>query len=344
MTVGASDVDQAQQAEAGGSSVPSAAPIRLRRFLPAYLPSLVAFLNRSFTGHRHYAPITEADFAERVLVQRGFDPGGLILGMQEGQVVGAVHAIKPPASLPANRSAEARHHIVWLAVASEARQQRLGTRLLSAAENYLYYCPVYFAADNAPFYGIQERLWAPWYGSTESMAISAVNDRELVAWLNKRGYQVSNPGDVTLAASLHDRERPEDPGLEARGLRLVMIDERSPWPGDEPVYQLRAWGENAGRRYQGLVVADGNRAVGSIVWYPMPDPTIAALAWIGLERQYRGLRFGSFLLDRALAEMANRGYISVEVHAHSKDNAEAFSLFKRRGFSVIDYWVNLVKT
>lgn len=339
---GASNVGQAQRADAGHTD--TASLVRLRHFLPAYLPALVGFLNRAFAGHRHYAPITEADFAERVLVQPGFDPRGLILAVRGDEVLGGVHAIKPPPSIPANRSWEARHHVAWLAVAPEAREQRLGTRLLNAAENYLYYCPMYFAAQNAPFYGIQERLWAPWYGSTESMAISAVNDRELVAWLNKRGYQVSNPGDVTMSASLHDQERPQDPGLEQRGLRLVMIDERSPWNGDEPVYQLRSWGANAGRRYQGLVVADGNRAVGSIVWYPMPDPTIAALAWIGLERQYRGLRFGSFLLDRALAEMANRGYISVEVHVHSKDSAEAFSLFKRRGFSVIDYWVNLVKT
>lgn len=334
----ATDVNRAQADSA------TAQPITLRRFLPAHLPSLVAFLNRAFAGHRHYAAINEADFAERVLAQPGFDGRGLILGVREGEVVGAVHAIKPPPSIPASRAWEARHHIAWLAVAPEARGQRLGSRLINAAENYLYYCPMYFAAQDAPFYGIKERLWVPWYGSTESMAISAVNDRELVAWLNKRGYQVSNPGDVTLAASLHDRERPADPGLDARELRLAFIDERSPWQGDEPAYQLRAWGENAGRRYQGLVVADGNRAVGSIVWYPLPDPTIAALAWIGLERQYRGLRFGSFLLDRALAEMANRGYLSVEVHVHSKESAEAFSLFKRRGFAVIDYWVNLVKT
>lgn len=344
-TVSAYDVNQTQVEAAGDNAATRpAARVTLRHFLPGYLPSLIAFLNRAFAGHRHYAPIREADFAERVLAQPAFDPRGLILGMADNLVVGAAHAIKPPAALPANRAAEARHHVAWLAVAPEARGQSLGTRLLNAAENYLYYCPMYFAAHNAPFYGIQERLWAPWYGSTESMAISAVNDRELVSWLNKRGYQVSSPGDVTLSASLHDRERPEDPGLAERGLRLVMIDERSPWEGDEPVYQLRAWGHNAGRQYQGLVVADGNRAVGSIVWYPMPDPTIAALAWIGLERQYRGIRFGSFLLDRALAEMASRGYISVEVHVHSKDNAEAFSLFKRRGFQVIDYWVNLVKT
>lgn len=316
----------------------------LRRFAPSYLSALTAFLNQAFTGHRHYAAITEADFAERVLVRPEFDARGLILATYGERVVGAVHAIKPPAIGSAARSAEHRHHIAWLVVDPAYRKARLGSRLLRAAEDYLYYCPIYFAAQNAPFYGIVDRLWAPWYGSTESMAISAVNDRELVAWLGRRGYQVSSPGDVTLSASLPGREQPTDPGLEARNLRLVPIDERSPWQGDEPVYRLRAWGCNGGRRYQGFVVADGDRAVGSVVWYPMPDPKIAALAWINLERQYRGLRFGSYLLDRSLAEMVARDYLSVEVHVHTKDQPEAFSLFRRRGFEVIDYWVNLVKT
>lgn len=316
----------------------------LRHFNAYYLSALTAFLNQSFAGHRHYTAISEAEFAERVLERPEFDARGLILATDGEQIAGAVHAIKPPAIVSANRSFEPRHHIVWLAVDPGYRKARLGSRLLSAAENYLYYCPIYFAAQNAPFYGILERLWAPWYGSTESMAISAVNDRELVAWLGKHGYLVNNPGDVTMSAKLHDRERPDNPDLEARDLRLVPIDERSPWQGDEPVYQLSAWGYNGGRKYQGLVVADGDHAVGSVVWYPMPDPTIAALAWIGLERRYRGLRFGSYLLDRALVEMANRGYLTVEVHVHTKDSPEAFSLFRRRGFEVIDYWVNLVKT
>lgn len=319
-------------------------PITLTTFSPSHLPALVAFLNRVLAGHRHWAPITEADFAERVLVQPGFDPKGLILAWAEQQVVGGIHAIKPAPAMPSHRDAEPRHHIAWLAVEPGYRSQRVGYRLLDAAENYLYYCPVYFAAQNTPFYGIQERLWVPWYGSTERMGVSALNDKELVAWLGRRGYLVVNAGDVSMAASLHGRERPEDPGLAGRGLRLVTITEREPWLGDEPFYQLRAWSYNGGRQYQGLVVADGDRAVGSIVWYPLPDAETAALGWIGLERPYRSLRFGSYLLDRALVEMANRGYLRVEVHVHSKDNVEAFSLFRRRGFSVIDYWVNLVKT
>jgi GNAT superfamily N-acetyltransferase len=149
-----------------------------------------------------------------------------------------------------------------------------------------------------------------------------------------------------MVASLHDRSDPPDPGLARCGLSLVAIDEQSPWTGDEPSYRLRNWGRNGGRAYQGLVVADGDRAVGSVVWYPLPDPDrkTAALAWLGLERHYRGLRFGSYLLDCALAEMARQGYQDVEVHVHAKISPEAYGMFRNRGFDVIDYWVNLVKT
>ena len=318
-------------------------PITLTVFHPQHVPALVTFLNRVLAGHRHWAPLTEADFIERVVDQPAFDPKGLILAWADGQVVGGIHAIKP-SQIPAYEALEPRHHIAWLAVEPGYRQTRVGSQLLEAAESYLYYCPVYFAAQTTPFYGIIEKLWVPWYGSTERMGVSATHDKELVEWLGRRGYHAVNPGDVSLIANLHGRERPLDPGLAARNLRAVMIHEGAPWVGDEPFYHLRGWGRNGGRQYYGLVVADGERAVGSAVWYPLPDGLTAALAWIGLERRYRGLRFGSYLLDRALVEMANRGYLYVEVHVHMRDNPEAFGLFRNRGFSVIDYWVNLVKT
>ncbi len=318
--------------------------ITLTTFAHAHLPALVEFLNRVLAGHRHWAPITQAEFAERVLAQPGFDPAGLILAWAGGQVVGGVHAIKPAPHLASHWTSEPRHHIAWLAVDPAFRGERTGSRLLREAEDYLYYCPAYFAAQSTPFYGIIERLWVPWYGSTERMGVSAVKDAALVAWLSCRNYVVVDPGDVSMLASLHQRERPVDPGLAGRGLSIVPVSQSAPWTAEEPLNRLRTWGTNGGREYGGLVVADGQRAVGSVVWYPLPDDETAALAWIGIERPYRGLRFGSYLLDRALAEMAHRGYLAVEVHVHSKDNPEAFSLLRRRGFEVIDYWVNLVKT
>jgi ribosomal protein S18 acetylase RimI-like enzyme len=239
---------------------------------------------------------------------------------------------------------EERHYIAWLAVDPEFRGSGLGNRLLKAAEDYLYYCPVHFAWETTPFYGIIERLWVPWYGSTERMAISAVRDKELIAWLGRHSYVPVDPGDISLAAMLHHRERPADPGLACRGLRCVAISERSPWEGTEAGQLLARWGHNKGRPYHGLVMAKGEHAIGNIVWYPLPDGLTCALAWLGIERQYRGLRFGSYLLDRALAEMASRGYLYVEVHVHTRRNVEALAMYKHRGFQVIDYWVNLVKT
>ena len=320
------------------------AHISLATFTPAQLPALVEFLNRALAGHRHWTPITPADFAERVLDQPAFDPLGLILAWSGDRVVGGVHAIKPRPTLPIYAALDPRHDIAWLAVAPECRGQGVGNRLLQAAENYLYYCPIHFAGQTTPFYGIAERLWVPWYGSTERMGVSAVNDVALVDWLGRRGYQVVHPGDVSMAATLHGRERPQDPGLAAHGLQLEPINERSPWTGDEPFYRLRGWGHNGGQPYQGLVVVGDGRAVGSVAWYPLPDNLTAALAWLGLERRYRGLRFGSYLLDRALVEMAHRGYLYVEVHVHTRDNPEAFAMFRHRDFQVIDHWVNLVKT
>lgn len=321
-------------------------PIQLATFTPALLPSLVAFLNNVLSGHRHWVPIRERDFRERVLDRSAFDPQGLILAVADGVVVGGVQAIKPIPIQPAYQGIEPQHHIAWLAVAPDCRGRGLGEQLLRAAEDYLYYCPTYFAGQYVPCYGILESLWAPWYGSTERMGISATQDSDLIAWLSSRSYQVVNPGDVSMLASLHDRARPQDPGLARCGLSLRSINERSPWTGEEPSQRLRTWGRNGDRPYQGLVAVDSDRAVGSVVWYPLPDPGggTAALAWLGLERCYRGLRFGSYLLDCALLEMRRQAYRNVEVHVHTKSSPEAHGMFRNRGFVVIDYWVNLVKT
>lgn len=329
--------------------------MNLKTYTPDQLSALVAFLNQELACHRHWSPISEADFHERVLDQPVFDPRGLILAWEGDRLVGGVHALRPPEPTPLYRAHEPRHTIAWLAVTPDARRHGIGGRLLEAAQDYLYYCPVYFAGHAAPLYGIIEKLWVPWYGSTERMGLSAVDDKEPIEWLRRRGYQVVRPGDVSMMLQLgQDRPRPQDPGLAAHGLHVDFITQRSPWTGDEPFYRLRGWGQNGGREYHGLVVSEtdaagenragGEHAVGTCVWYPLPDQETAALALFGVDNPYRGLRFGSYLLDRALVEMANRGYLCVEVHVHTKEHLEGYAMFRRRGFQVVDYWVNLVKT
>jgi ribosomal protein S18 acetylase RimI-like enzyme len=317
----------------------ASALVSLKTFSPAERPALVTFLNQALAGRRHWSPITEADFDARVTARPGFDAGGLILAWHGDRVVGGVSATRPTPE-----SGTPGHHIAWLVVLPENRRRGIGSRLLQAAENYLYYCPVHFAAQIVPVYGDAEALRPRWSGLIGHMGVSALHDRELAAWLERRGYMPERPGDVSLRAGLHDRERPADPDLVARGLALANVSEWSPWIGADFGGGLHTWGDNSGRPYQGLVLTGDGRAVGSIVWYPLPDDETAALAWFGLESASRVSHFGAYLLDLALHRMARQGYLWVETRVRSTDQPEATALFRQRGFQVVNYWVNLVKT
>jgi GNAT superfamily N-acetyltransferase len=281
--------------------------IRLATFTPLLLPALVAFLNNVLSGHRHWVPISERDFTERVLDRPAFDPQGLILAVADGVVVGGVHAIKPVPLQPAYQGVDPQHHIAWLSVAPNSRERGLGQQLLGAAEDYLYYCPTYFAGQNVPCYGILESLWVPWYGTTERMGISASHDKDLIAWLGARSYQIVNPGDVSMLASLHDRTSPRDPGL-ARWFEPAPIDSCRLDGDNRP--DTCNWGQRRSS-IPGLVVADGDRAVAASSVSVASTRKTAAIAWLGLERCYRGLHL-LHLLDCA-GEMV-REYLDVEVH------------------------------
>jgi GNAT superfamily N-acetyltransferase len=313
--------------------------VTLNTFSPAQTPALISFLNRVLAGAHRRVTVTAADLAARVVDRPGFDPAGLILAWAGNEVIGGVHAIRPAPEL-----ATPVHHIAWLAVAPERRRQGVGSRLLRAAENYLYYCPVHFASRSAPFYGIVESLQGPWRGSTEYMGLSALHDRELAEWLGKRGFSATDPGDVSLRGGLHDRERPRDPGLSAAGLALIDISERSPWAGDTPEHGFRKWGRNGGQPYQGLILAERDRAAGFAVWYPLPDDETAALAGFEVEPLSNKPGCDAFLLDLALHRMARQGYLWVETCANSISNPATYALLRSRDLEVADYWVNLVKT
>ena len=63
-----------------------------------------------------------------------------------------------------------------------------------------------------------------------------------------------------------------------------------------------------------------------------------------MQPAWRGRGLGSYLLDRALADMTAAGHTSVEVQTHVVKDARAYALYTRRGFVVQDAWASLVKT
>ena len=330
--------------------------VLLRPFRPADLDALVAFWNQAFADRRNFAPLTAAAFTRRVLESPAFDPAGLILAWQVAPTgdptpVGLVHALRPPPQTGPYAKWGPHHYLALLYVAASHRRQGIGGRLLAAAENWLYYCPVYVASHAQPCYGTVEGLRPPFFGSSERLGVSA-HDAELLTFLAHRGYVVVDPGDVSLRLTLLPRPAPPVPDLAGLGLHLHPIGHLHPFAGRDPERraELSLWRDNGGDPYAGLVLADdAGVAHGHIAWYPMRQADTAGLVSFWVAPALRGRGLGRYLLDLALSEMSStnashRVYHRVDVHTHLVHHSRASELYRRRGFVVDTIWVNLVKT
>jgi GNAT superfamily N-acetyltransferase len=285
------------------------------------------------------------------------------------RVVGGVHAMRPAPQEGVYQLYYPRHHIAWLMVAESWRGQGLGSRLLRAAENWLYYCPVFLASDSTPLYGTVEGPRPPLCGASQRMGISLREDRPMIEWLSKRGYGIVEAGDVSLGRSLEpEPPAPPEPDRVSLGLRVVAIDNQHPWQG-AGCDELRLWADQKDHGhwpYQGVVLVDrAGTAVGRIVWYPQrhlggapkpgygddkaakgvpdaPGGSAAIVRW-GVAEAWRGRGLGGYLLDRTLHELGKRGYRQVEVQTHLQKHALAFEMYQRRRFQPEEAWANLVK-
>ena len=330
--------------------------VLLRPFRPPDLDPLVAFWNQAFADRRNFAPLTAAALTRRVLDSPAFDPAGLILAWQiepsgELALVGLVHALRPPPQTGLYAKWGPHHYLPLLYVAPSHRRQGVGARLLAAAENWLYYCPVYVGSHAQPCYGTVEGPRPPFFGSSERMGVSA-HDADLLAFLAHRGYRVVDPGDVSLRLALSPRPVPSAPDLAGLGLHLLTVDEQHPFAGRDPAgrAELSLWGKNDGDPYAGLVLADADEvAHGHIAWYPIQQADTAGLVSFWVAPALRGRGLGRYLLDRSLSEMSrknafHRVYDKVDVHTHLVHHSRASELYRSRGFVVDTIWVNLVKT
>ncbi|MEZ4637392.1 MAG: GNAT family N-acetyltransferase [Caldilineaceae bacterium] len=330
----------------------------LRPFAEDDLPTLIAFWNEAFADQPNFYPIHEDAFRQRVLASPLVDAAGLILAWREDdadlhQLVGLVHALQPPPKTGVHANWPAHHTIAVLYVTPSMRGQGIGSRLLQAAESWLYYCPVHFAGHAQAVYGTVEGPHQPFFGSTERMGIQAT-ESTLIDFLAKRGYLSVEIGDVTLARSAEPPAQPSFPaGLNADGFRPIRFSHLAPFTGKEATRMpsVSLWGDNGGDPYFGIGVVDADNVLrGQIAWYPMHTPKTMALVNFRLDPELRGHRAGSFLLDMGLNEMmqgvdrGGRAIETVTLHTHLTLFPDAMRLYRSRGFEVTDAWVNLVKT
>jgi len=326
--------------------------ITLRTFDNDDLPALISFWNQAFADRRNFQLLTENEFRRRVLERPAFDPAGLILAWRKtsaggDQLVGLVHALRPPPQHGLYKRWGKQHHIALLYVHPDYRRRGVGSRLLQAAESWLYYCPVHVAAHSLPCYGAVEGPRPPFFGSTERMGIAA-DERELISFFARRGYRSEEPGDVSMTRHVDGPLSPPQPrDLEALGLSLVAVSNRSPFTGIEPPgrAEYTPWGGNQGDPYTGLILVNrANLLRGHISWYPMAQAGRVALGNFWLAHTLRGQGIGAYLLDLGLHKMTQSKTTTIELHTHLIHYPKAIELYHQRDFEVDAAWVNLVKT
>jgi GNAT superfamily N-acetyltransferase len=339
--------------------------VLLRSFEATDLPALIRFWNHEFRHMRNFHPLGEAEFQQRILDAPATDPAGLILAWHEtaagqAQLVGLVHAFRPPPQVGLYRNWTPNHYIALLYVAPDHRRRGIGSRLLQAAESWLYYCPVHFASHAQPVYGAVEGPRPPLFGSTERLGLSATSGL-LIDFLAKRGYISVDAGDVSMQrmATVPLLKPALPPAVADMGLQPITFSHQDPFQGREATQlpTVSLWHQNDGDPYWGVGLVDTENLLrGHLAWYPMPieDPTPTdgkvALINFRVDPDYRHRGAGSFLLDWGLYEMTRKEAPSrkaahtVELHTHLTRNADAVRLYRSRGFEVVDAWVNLVKT
>ncbi len=331
---------------------------RLRPFTQGDLAALIPFWNDAFADQPNFYPIDEETFQRRVLDASATDTAGLILAWQADeagheQLVGLVHALRPPPATGLYRNWTLNHTIAVLYVAPAFRKQGIGSRLLQAAESWLYYCPVHVAGHAQPVYGAVEGPRQPFFGSTERMGVRAT-EGTLIDFLSRHGYLSVEIGDVSLERQGAPPPLPVWPQeLSSAGLRPISFSHHDPFDGEEAskLPTVSQWGDNGGDPYSGIGLIDADGILqGQIAWYPMHAAGKMALINYRVDPSWRRRGAGSYLLDRGLHEMMNstdragQPIHTVALHTHLTLCADAMKLYLNRGFEVVDVWVNLVKT
>lgn len=353
--------------------------MRLEMFEASFLEPLVQMIDAALRGRRAAAPVSSRDFRSRVIEHPGFDPAGLLVIREYGQLRGALHALLPPIRIPQYARLEGRAYIMGPFVAPEARGRGLGRRMLSAAESYLKgRCDrILVHGLRAPFYHAQEGPRQPYCGSSEMIGLT-LNDAALLDFYTRAGYRIrmeereksmlaplqaagntATAGEVEISPpSAHrpqdrpgkggalDGLHPSASGLPA-GVDWAAFSYRSPWLG--PVdYGDTPDGFGYGDfrpmgRYAGLGLRSAGSLIGDCIWFPMRQPGRAALYSLRLAEDWRRRGLGRRLLDEGLRLMRAQGYGEVELHTSPQRNAVAYAMYAGRGFRDVADWIVLEK-
>jgi ribosomal protein S18 acetylase RimI-like enzyme len=307
--------------------------VNYRKFRNTDPPLLAEVWNETFTG-RSAVALQSPTFLERfVLAKPYFDPEGLLLAEEDGQLAGFVHAGLSVGSQPL------RGVTCLLGVRPDFRRRGIGTELLHRSEDYLRQrgAQVLYAGAK----GAANPFYLGLYGGSDSSGFMR-SDSAAHPFLIRRGYRVDRQylvlqRDLTKALKIVDlrfstlRQRyqmhirsPKHLGDYAQECEVGQVEPMEfflqdhhtpPLPGEPAAARTLVW------EMEGFSWRWSKPAVGIREFCVAPD----------LRRQ--GL--GKFLLLSLLRHLQEQYFEIVETHLEESD-LQSLQFLKNFGFQQVD--------
>jgi ribosomal protein S18 acetylase RimI-like enzyme len=306
--------------------------IQFRTFRNTDPPALVEIWNESFTGRGAYRVRGPSLLEHCLFAKSYFDPAGLLIADDDGKAVGFAHAGFGPNSAETDLSFEVGI-VSALAVHPSHRRQKVGSRLLKLAEEYLrnrgatqivaggmrplnpFYFGLYGGADS-PGFLVSDAAAGPFFEhhGYQGWSTCLILDRRL------EGYQpVVDPRFVALRRR-YDVQLVPQPEISSWWQECVMgvfepvefrlTDKLS----GIPVARTMVWELTAGRQ-------PGQGAAGVLDLQVRPDVRRQGLA--------------RFLVNQMLRYIQEQYFRGAEVHV-AETNQAALGLFRGLGFEQVD--------
>jgi GNAT superfamily N-acetyltransferase len=327
----------------GLSAQPRAAPsvggirkgarvIRFRRFLNSDPPGIVEVWNESICERGAFPIHSTALFEQMIFAKPYFDPDGLLIAEEDGQVVGFVHAAFGPNAAETAVSTDIGI-ICILAVHPGHRHKGIGTTLLHRAEDYLRGrgAKQLIAGGMRPLNPFYFGL----YGGADSPGFLA-SDAAAAPFFEQQGY-VGSGNCLVFELNLEEYAPPVDSRfLSLRrkyDVQLVPQAELKSWWQDCVMGQIEPVEFRLTDKLSGIPEAR------VLAWEPsslrQPSPPSAGLLDIQVQADLRRQGLARFLLSQ-LFRYIQEQYFTLVMMQVPELNHPVVALAKSLGFEQVD--------
>jgi ribosomal protein S18 acetylase RimI-like enzyme len=314
-----------------------------------YLGAIVRFWNDSFKNMHNFFPINEEVFKARVIEKKteveSFDPKGLILAIQNEEVIGMIHVGIQSEEVCSvcyrDWPGGNQGYVAFIFVKEDCRRKGVGAELWRQGMQYLEGASRIIIDGQCfnPFYGNSEGPFTPFWGTPEGISIP-YEDQATHRFLSKRGFK---PRYKAIQLQLEIQTAEEYPlrhltsQLESLGYSFCILSDRYPCLDLGPQTGLiypKAY------VYESVCALSKGKVVSYICVYLMKE--LGSDRWAIYEmktsQSHQGKGLGGLILRIAIHRMKAKGASLCDVLTIPEVSEGGLRVYQSAGFKPSQEW------